>query len=148
MSSDGYKELLRTLAISPVYLGYSAVQVYGVDELREAQIGYSVDPSGTSLVDGLPGSWQSNWLVIGYEDECGDPIFIDIQKDGFPVHTAMHGSGSWEPKLIASGLRNFAAAMREMATLAKGRENPVKLEANPIAPDEGSLRLAYAGGPL
>ena len=74
--------------------------------------------------------------MIGYEDECGDPIFIDIETDGFPVHTAMHGSGSWEPKLIATGLRNFAAAMREMGTVAQRRENPVKLEANPIARDE------------
>ena len=45
----------------------------------------------------------------------------------------MHGTGNWEPNLIATGLRNFATAMREVATVAKGRENPVQLDANPIA---------------
>lgn len=44
----------------------------------------------------------------------------------------MHGTGNWEPNLIATDLRNFAAAMREVATVAKGRENPVQLEANPM----------------
>ena len=134
MNSDGYKELLNTLAIPPVSLGHTAVRVHGVNELEEAQISYSIDTSGASLVDGEPGSWQKQWLVIGYEDRCGDPIFIDAETEGFPVYTAMHGTGDWEPNLIATGLRNFAAAIREVATVAKGRENPVKLETNPIAP--------------
>lgn len=136
MNSDSYKELLNTLAIPAVSLGYTAVRVHGVDELEEAQIGYSVDNSRASLVDGEPGSWRRQWVVIGYEDGCGDPIFIDTETEGFPVYTAMHGSGSWEPNLIATDLRNFAAAMREVATLAKGRENPVQLEANPITAAE------------
>lgn len=133
MNSEDYKELLNTLAIPAVSLGYTAVRVHGVDELEEAQIGYSIDPSGPSLVDGEPGSWQRQWVVIGYEDGCGDPIFIDAETESFPVYTAMHGKGNWEPNLIATGLLNFAAAMREIATVAKGRENPVALEANPIA---------------
>lgn len=132
MNSDGYKELLNTLAIPAVSLGHTAVRVHGVNELGEAQIGYAVDTSGTSLVDGEPGSWERKWVVIGYEDGCGDPIFIDTETEGFSVYTAMHGTGNWEPNLIATGLRNFAAAMGEVATVAKGRENPVELEANPI----------------
>jgi hypothetical protein len=132
MNSESYKELLSTLAIASVSLGCSTVHVHRADELEEAQIGYSIDPSGTSLVDGEPGSWQSQWVVIGYEDSSGDPIFIDTETQDFPVYTAMHGTGNWEPSLIATGLRNFAAAMREAATVSKGRENPVQLEANPI----------------
>ncbi len=132
MNSDGYKELLNTLAIPAVSLGYTAVRVYGVNELEEAQIGYAIDPSGTSLVDGEPGSWERKWVVIGHEDGCGDPIFIDTETEDFPVYTAMHGTGNWEPKLIATGLRNFAVAMCEIGTVAKGRENPVQFETNPI----------------
>lgn len=141
MNSDGYKELLNTLAIPTVSLGHTAVRVHGVDELEEAQIGYSIDTSGASLVDGEPGSWQRQWVVVGYEDGCGDPIFIDAETEGFPVYTAMHGTGNWEPNLIATGLRNFALAMREVATVAKGRENPVQLEANPLAPVERAIVL-------
>lgn len=136
MNRDDYRELLDALAIPTVNLGYMTVHVHGVNELEEAQIGYSVDPSGTSLVDHETGSWQTQWVVIGYEDSCGDPIFIDSETEGFPVYTAMHGSGTWEPNLIATGLGNFAAAVREVARVAEGRENPVQLEANPIAPDE------------
>jgi len=136
MSSNDYKEVLRSLTIPLVSLGYTAVHIYRVDELEEAQVGYSVDPSGASLIDDEVGSWQRQWIVIGYEDLCGDPIIIDIEAEGFPVHTAMHGTGNWAPKLISTGLRNFAAAMNEVAAVAKGRENPRKLEANPITPDE------------
>jgi hypothetical protein len=136
MSSDSYKELLSTLAIPTVSLGYFTIHIYDIDELEEAQIGYAVGPSGTSLIDENPGSWQTNWAVIGYEDGSGDPIFTDSGADGFPVYTAMHGTGAWEPRLIATGLRNFATAMREIAKVAEGRENPVELEANPIESDE------------
>ena len=136
MISEGYKELLTRLVIPTVSLGFIAIRIYDVDELEEAQIGYSIHPSGTSLIGENPGSWQRNWVVIGYEDGSGDPIFTDIEADGFPVYTAMHGTGAWEPSLIATGLRNFAAAMREIAKVAEGRENPVQLEANPIEPDE------------
>ena len=58
MISDGYKELLSTLAIPTVSLGYFAIHIYDVDELEDAQIGYSVDSSGTSLIDENRGSWQ------------------------------------------------------------------------------------------
>jgi hypothetical protein len=136
MISDSYKDLLSTLAIPTVSLGYFTIHIYDVDDLEEAQIGYSVDPSGTSLIEENAGSWQRNWVVIGYEDGSGDPIFIDSEADGFPVYSAMHGTGAWEPNLIATGLRNFATAMREIARVAEGRENPVKREANPIEPDE------------
>jgi hypothetical protein len=136
MVSKDYRELLRTLAIPTVSLGYSAVHIYEVDELQEAQTGYSVDPSGSSLVDDQNGSWRRKWVVIGHEDLCGDPIFIDTETEGFPVYTAVHGSGAWEPNLIATGLQNFAVALREIAKVAEGRENPVELEANPIDPHE------------
>jgi len=48
----------------------------------------------------------------------------------------MHGTGAWDPILLASGLQNFAMAMREIARLADRRENPVRLEENPIEPGE------------
>ena len=122
MTSEGYKELLTRLVIPTVSLGYIAVRIYDVDELEEAQIGYSIHPSCTPLIDENPGSWQRNWVVIGYEDATGDPIFIDSEADGFPVYSAMHGTGVWEPHLIAIGLRHFATAMQEMARVANGRE--------------------------
>jgi hypothetical protein len=141
MIKDSYKDLLSGLAIPSVSLGYVGVHLHDVSELLEAQIGYSVDPSGISLIDENPGSWQTNWVVIGYETRCGDPIFIDTQAEGFPVYTAMHGCGTWEAKPVATRLRKFAMAMTQFARLAEGRSNPVQLEANPIEPNERSSFL-------
>jgi hypothetical protein len=80
MISEAYKELLTELAIPTVSLGYIATRIYDVDELEEAQIGYAVNTSGTSLIDEKPGSWQKNWVVIGYQGGSGDPIFIDSEQ--------------------------------------------------------------------
>jgi len=72
---ESRKQVFSSLAIPPVSLGYTTVRIYTLDELEEAQMGYSVDPLGNSLVDNAEGSWKKEWLVIGYEDLCGDPIF-------------------------------------------------------------------------
>jgi hypothetical protein len=42
------------------------------------------------------GDWKPNWLVIGFEDLCGDPLFVDIESAGFPVFTAAHGMENWK----------------------------------------------------
>ena len=136
MSLEDYKQLLRTFDIPTISVGYVTVHIFKVEELTEGQIGYSVTPSSASLIDDALGTWKENWVVIGYEDGGGDPIFIDAATPPFAVYTATHGAGSWEPRLIATELRSFAAAMRELATLANGRENPVRLEQNPISQSE------------
>jgi len=141
MISDDYKKILGMLNIPTVRLGYGVINIYKIEEIGAAQVGYSIDPLGVSLVDGTPGSWQRKWFVIGYEEESADPIFIDTETENFPVYAAMHGSGSWEPTLIAKGLRNFATIMRDMSRLAEGRENPVRLETNPITAEERARAL-------
>jgi hypothetical protein len=85
--------ILLSLSIPSVSLGYTTVSIYRVDELEGGQTGYSVDPAGHTLVDRTDGSWHAEWLVIGYEDLCGDPIFIDTEVQGYPVYTAIHGEG-------------------------------------------------------
>ena len=136
MICEDYKDLLRMLAIPTVSLGYTTARIFAPDELEAAQVGYSIDPSGISLIDESSGGWRTSWIVIGYEDGSGDPIFIDSEADGFPVYTSAHGFGTWEPRLIATGLRSFAIAMHDMGKIAKGRENPVELKASPIKPNE------------
>ena len=74
--------------------------------LDEAQLGYAVAPDGTSLV-GATGAWQANWLVVGYETLCGDPIFVDLADERLPVFTAPHGMGVWTPTQVASSLAEF-----------------------------------------
>src|SRR5215208_1142108 len=141
MGMESYKQLLSSLIIPSVSLGYTTVRMFASDQLDEAQLGYSVDSSGNSLIDGSEGSWKREWLVIGYEDLCGDPIFIDTDAPGCPVYTAAHGEGDWQAKRIAASLKSFAQAMSEVARIAKGRETAVELEANPIKAQERATCL-------
>lgn len=88
------------------------------------------------------GDWLKSWLVIGYEDYCGDPIFIDTSQEGFPVYIAIHGEGPWEANRIADTLAGFAHALSTIANVAKGRECPVALENNPLKQFEREATLS------
>jgi len=135
-------ELILTRITPEVSFGYSTIHVYRPDELESGQLGYSVNPEGESLVGDQDGGWRSTWLVIGYDEICGDPLFIDISVEGYPVYTAMHGAGRWDPDPVAISLTGFAHAISALAAIAKGREYPVALEQNPLTPSERNLTLA------
>jgi hypothetical protein len=130
-----YEQLLM-LVPSNVSFGYSSVSLCHPSELQKRQVGYSVHPDGTSLCGDDDGDWRSNWLVIGDEGECGDPIFIDTAAPGYPVYTAWHGEGRWDPKPIAVSLNGLREALTAVSKAANGRENPIALEQHPITTTE------------
>jgi hypothetical protein len=131
-----YLIVRETVPFRVVSLGYRRVILHRHDELRQGQVGYSIDDQGTALTGDAPGDWRENWLVIGYEDECGDPIFIDATRQEFPVYTAPHGKGDWVPNLVATSFANFIRALTYVKNLSVGRENPVEREANPVPASE------------
>ena len=130
-----YEQLLIQVP-SSVSFGYSSVSIYHPSDLQKRQVGYSVHPDGTSLCGDGDGDWRRHWLVIGDEGECGDPIFIDTAAPGYPVYTAWHGEGRWDPKPIAVSLNGLREALTAVARAAQERENPVALEQNPISATE------------
>lgn len=67
------------------------------NELETEQLGYSVDEQGNFLTGNAKGDWHEGWIVIGYEEDLGDPLIVDTSQEGHPVFTAEHGSGDWEP---------------------------------------------------
>ncbi len=73
-----------------------------------------------------------SWLVIGYEELCGDPFFVDLNEKELPVFTAAHGEGAWNPLLIASSFIGFIECLNEIRRISNGRDNPVSLEKNPL----------------
>ena len=113
-------------------IGSSGLYLFSESEFSEGQRGYSVDNNGRSLASSEKGGWQHPWQVIGYEESCGDPIFVDSAAVGVPVFTAIHGIGEWNPTLIGDLLASFKECLNILANLAVGRENPIKLAANPI----------------
>ena len=126
-------------------IGYEGVSIWSFSELQERQVGYSVTPDGRSLIGKKAGDWQGNWLVIGNEELCGDPIFIDTAESGFPVYTAVHGEDKWEPVAIAVSLTGLRDALTAIGRAATGRENPVALEENPISAAEREAILNEIG---
>jgi len=127
--------MLESLA-PEVSIGYETIRMYKGPELESAQVGYAVTPAGESLTGDGDGDWLSKWLVIGYEELCGDPIFIDTSCEEFPVYTAMHGEGRWDAKPIAVSLAAFGKSLSAIAQVAKGRAHPKDLEQNPLTSSE------------
>lgn len=78
-------DVVNSFPFNEVSIGYRIVTLFSSNELGEAQLGYSVDINGQSLAGTGDGDWHPSWLVIGNEDETGDPIFIDTDDDQFPV---------------------------------------------------------------
>ena len=128
--------LLRALAeLNPreVSFGYGGLKLLGIEELAEGQVGYALGIDDQSLSGSAPGDWRREWIVFCYDTGLGDPIFVDSGSPEFPVFTAMHGEGAWEPKPVAISLEAFRECWDEFARIANGRSNPVELEANPLS---------------
>lgn len=108
---DIVHDLIKTVPFKKVVLGFLELHFFNDNELEEAQLGYRVDLDCQPLVGDIEGDWRDEWWVIAYEDLNGDPIFADISNDDFPIYTAMHGVGKWEPELISTTFKNFIRAL-------------------------------------
>lgn len=128
--------------ISDISLGYSEINFASPDQLEEAQLGYSMDLDGNSLISGNDGDWEEGWLVIA-SDQIGDPIMVDLRNNSMPVLSAAHGEGSWEPFVIADSLDSFIIICSKLMELSKNRSNPTAIEENPIPEKEKIAFLSW-----
>jgi hypothetical protein len=96
-----------------------AITIHTLGEIQQGQIGYRIAPDGRSLVG--PGAWEQQWMVIGHDDLCGDPIFVDVTKPELPVFTASHGQGLWEAELIAQSAASFFESLNAAEEVQSGR---------------------------
>src|SRR5688572_18401690 len=140
--ADRYRKVHATQSVSEVALGYRTVVILDPDGLDNAQVGYSRAPDGSDLTGPDDGAWRRSWVVVGHEDQCGDPLFVDTASGEWPVYTAMHGEGMWEPVPIAVSFDAFLAALAKVRAASAGRETPVALENNPFSEAERSDLLA------
>ncbi len=112
--------------------------LYAAPELERAQVGFrGTRPGDNSFV--APHGWRRSWIVIAYDN--GDPYFVDTAKtlpDGeCQILTAMHGTGTWEPRLAASSLGQFLRILRVWARIVVPHYDPQ----NPDEPlDDAHLR--------
>uniref|UniRef100_Q01RX3 Uncharacterized protein n=1 Tax=Solibacter usitatus (strain Ellin6076) TaxID=234267 RepID=Q01RX3_SOLUE len=120
------------LSISAVEYGIGGVNLFRPENVPNGQVGFSVTRDGESLVGSNPGDWRPEWVVIGHETACGDPIFVS-EEIPHPVFSAMHGQGSWEAKLIAPSLdvlRGCLTVFRRFAGWQKGLRGTRRKSAN------------------
>jgi hypothetical protein len=143
-SPEWYSEWRATLDIDTVEYGVGGIQLFRSDELPRGQVGFAFASNGESLVGVGPGDWRPEWIVIGHETACGDPIFAS-EETPHPVFSAMHGEGSREPKLVAPSIGVFAQCVRELQGFAAGRSSPVDLDANPPTPEQQARFLRAIG---
>jgi hypothetical protein len=87
-------------------------------EFNKAQVGYSIDKNGVSLVNSdsnnedMNGNWQSSWFVIATDTELGDPYFIDINDENLAVYTALaEEENQWQLTLVSSTLDGFSKCL-------------------------------------
>ena len=126
----------HSLAILPG--PFQELIIYAAPELEGAQVGFrGTKPGDESFI--APHSWHRAWVVIAFDN--GDPYFIDLTKvraDGeTPIWTAMHGTGTWEPRLAASSLGQFLRILRVWTHYVVPHHDPQ----NPDEPlDDAQLR--------
>lgn len=122
-------------SVEDISLGYSEIIFSTVENIEDDQIGYSVDPDGNTLIKGNDGDWYKEWIVIA-TDHLGDPIIVDTFLPTFPVLSAIHGEGRWEPILIADSLETFKKIMELIKLVSRKRTTPVEIEKNSIGKKE------------
>ena len=127
---EQYRRARAAITFDGVSIGFDSLDLVPAGDLEAAQLGYGIVPEGQES------DWQPNWVVIGHEGRCGDPIFIDTNDEHFPVYTAAHGMGEWDPELIASSFQNLVQILQRFQALARGRENPILLDKNPLSDTE------------
>lgn len=132
MSNVDLENLLKIFDVTEVYFGSDGFRIYAPKELSEAQIGYSQHPDGTDLTGQEDGDWKREWIVIGYDTSLGDPYFVDTSKEQFPVYTAMHGQGSWDPSSVSPTLRNFLSSLDHLRSQSTQDDSLVE-------PDDSTL---------
>ena len=131
-----FRELRSSIPFAEVNLGCGGLHLYQLDEIEAGQIGYAIAQDGSSLCTGEEGAWRPEWLVIGFEMPCGDPLLIDMSVSALPVFHDFNGQGRWDPVKIAVSFEMFILGVKEFAQLATGRGTPVERDANPLSPTE------------
>lgn len=99
-----YVSWLTQLPFCEISFGYGGIRLFTPEEMDDGQVACSRSPEGKSFFDGQPGSWKPEWIAIGHDTLLGDPIILDTSIRELAVMTAMHGTGSWDPVIIAGSL--------------------------------------------
>ncbi len=127
---------LPNLEKQTISFAFGGFELLSNDEIQSKQVGYSHLEDGTNICSIAEGNWRSEWIIIGWNSLQGDPIFLDCSDHEYPVYTAAHGGGAWDPNLLSSSYSGFLEILKELKILASTRPHPVALQENPMTQEE------------
>lgn len=92
--------LTKVLAAAPqaVTVAGGTYRLFKPGALVRGQVGYAVDAEGSPFP---PTTWRGEWVVVGAEQDLGDPLIADLSTDEIRLMTAAHGSGRWDTEVVA-----------------------------------------------
>ncbi|MBQ8425769.1 MAG: SMI1/KNR4 family protein [Clostridia bacterium] len=101
-----YLEFLKRFSPQDVsyYRAGGQYRVYGVSDILNFQLGYSVDDKGNKLE-----GWPENYLVIA--DKDSDPYCIDLSENDGSVYFAYHGEGEWNFEKVYENVIEFISEL-------------------------------------
>jgi hypothetical protein len=102
-----------------VLFGFGGIELSEIDDVLQ------------STRHGHDSGLDGRWLVIGKEVGLGDPLLLDTGSSQ-GVYIVLETDDINAPTRVADSLDGFAVALAELRRLSEGRENPMKLEANPV----------------
>lgn len=84
---------------------------------EKMQEGYRYDPiKQCLLITDKPRSWGNSWYVIA-QNALGDPFFVDINEENYPVYTAKHGMRGWKPIKISESIFQFFEILNKITNM-------------------------------
>jgi hypothetical protein len=112
---------LKAFEHKEVFFGPQGFNVVArMAEFNKAQVGYSMDKNGASLVHSdtgnesksKSGNWQSSWVVIAKDTELGDPYYVDVTDENLAVYTALaEEENQWQSTLVSTTLEGFSKCL-------------------------------------
>lgn len=99
--------------INDIRIGVNDIHLYSQDEINDAQAGYRYN--------GMTGEVIKDWigdeyLIIGNDSCCGDPIIIKTDEDKLPVFTMFHDDWEMITK-IADSFEEYVSILEEISKI-------------------------------
>ena len=72
--------------IDDIEIGISEIHLFSKEEIEDAQIGYRIDENGNPLEEWI----GDDYIVIGNDSCCDDPIIAKIDNKDLPIYSMFH----------------------------------------------------------
>lgn len=103
-------EKIFNIDINDIEIGLSDIHIYGKYEIEEAQAGYRYNElTGETIEDWI----GEEYIVIGNDSCCGDPIIVKINEEKLPIYSMFHDDWS-SLQIIADSLEQFINILKKL----------------------------------